>query len=741
MDFKERYKFSPKTDLLGKGGFSRVYKATDTLLDRTVALKFFTGDSADKYQILNEIKKVIRFQHPNLCKYYDVVVLPIKNVIGEPEDVEVGIMEYVAGGDFSTYTKKHPGSFDKLLIDVLKGLSYLHRHGIVHRDLKPQNILIQTDDDEPVSKITDFGISKLLSSDEGGASALLGTIEYMAPEQFNPNKYGINGRISTNLDLWSFGLMLYEAVCHENLFGSRSGGISAEQVLSNILSDESLAKAETMPPKYREIVKRCLVKNAADRVQNALELIPLFDIVSPAPIIVSNLPQKQPESNPDITQVINPELTAIAEKETNDLTSIIQSQNFAGDQTELIDPALIFKNDSDVSDDQGSDNAAVTEFINLPEQQTPDETQVITPWPSTEEINDTSRETADYTRVIELPDLEVIENPPLPPKQITRPKQQIVKARPGKLIGLASVALIVVILFIMYPFWSKLDRTRQLTAVQDTSSKKMPVTAEEGIPLMIRINGGTFRMGDVNANKRNSSNAAHDVSLHTFWLGKYEVSVAEFKKFIEETGYKTTAEINGKGTMVFVNNKWDSARGVNWRYDFRGQLIKGDLKDIPVVHVSWTDAAAYCTWLSAKKGENYRLPTEAEWEYAARGGSFATPYKFSGNDTLSVVGWYVKNAGDSLHPRGTKRANELGLYDMSGNVIEWCNDWYSKDYYKTSKAENPLGPDLPPTDSAKVLRGGGWAYEENSSKNFERTDQPYNTVGGSSGFRICRTGR
>src|SRR4029077_11154744 len=159
----------------------------------------------------------------------------------------------------------------------LRGLAYLHRHGMAHRDLKPQNILIKIDEDEPVSKITDFGISKVIASDDANSSTLLGTIEYMAPEQFNPKKYGINGRITTNLDLWSFGLLVYEAVCHESFFGSRSGGISAEQVLANILSEASLAKADTLPGKYREIVKRCLVKNAADRVQNALELISLFE--------------------------------------------------------------------------------------------------------------------------------------------------------------------------------------------------------------------------------------------------------------------------------------------------------------------------------------------------------------------------------------------------------------------------------------------------------------------------------
>src|SRR4051794_20134461 len=122
MDFRTRYEFDPKTDLLGKGEFSKVYRATDTLLERTVALKFFTGNTSDKYQILNEIKKIIRFEHPNLCKYYDVAVLTSTNALGETERIEVGIMEYIDAGDFKTFAGKNPEYIDKLFIDVLKGL-------------------------------------------------------------------------------------------------------------------------------------------------------------------------------------------------------------------------------------------------------------------------------------------------------------------------------------------------------------------------------------------------------------------------------------------------------------------------------------------------------------------------------------------------------------------------------------------------------------------------------------------
>jgi serine/threonine protein kinase/formylglycine-generating enzyme required for sulfatase activity len=277
MEFQKRYEFNPKTDLLGKGGFSRVYKATDTLLDRTVALKFFTADASTKYQILSEIKKVIRFEHQNLCKYYDVALLSSENMLGEAESIEVGIMEYLDSGDFRTFVSIHPEHIDKLLIDILKGLAYLHKRGIVHRDLKPQNILIKMEDDEPIAKITDFGISKVLKADDKNSTTLMGTIEYMAPEQFNPKRYGVGGRITTNLDLWSFGLLVYEMMTHQKLFGSRSTGVSAEQVMSNILGDLPALQSSSLTGKYKEIVDRCLVKDASQRVQNATELIAILE--------------------------------------------------------------------------------------------------------------------------------------------------------------------------------------------------------------------------------------------------------------------------------------------------------------------------------------------------------------------------------------------------------------------------------------------------------------------------------
>ncbi|MEO6931175.1 MAG: bifunctional serine/threonine-protein kinase/formylglycine-generating enzyme family protein, partial [Chitinophagaceae bacterium] len=709
------------------------------------ALKFFTGNNLDKYQVLNEIKKVIRFQHPNLCKYYDVVVLPIKNVIGETEQVEVGIMEYVDGGDFKTFTQKHPEHFDKLLIDVLKGLSYLHRHGIVHRDLKPQNILIQTDEGDPVSKITDFGISKLISSDESDSSTLLGTIEYMAPEQFNPQKYGINGRISTNMDLWSFGLLVYEAVCNETLFGSRNGGISAEQVLTNILSDASLEKADAMPSRYREIVKRCLVKKAADRVQNALDLIPLFEQLSSGaqahPPIKGTASIKE---NVDETKVISLDVSALAEMQNSDATVLIRSEDIPdpgpaediqSEKTEIFNTFPARADEDNSFPQQGAETTVITQVIEFDPETIAVETRLLDSWPGKDEGTQELPTVPDETAADNISDTGSIQKRDDSLLRITPQKKQLIKRGPGKIIILAAAALLLIILFIAYPFFSNLNKPVETAAVRNTTVKPL-APVEDWKPEMVSVKGDSFLMGDVL--EESPDLTPHEVILSPFSIGKYEITVAQFKKFIDETGYSTTASQQGFSSIFLLKDEWKDTRGIDWRYDFRGKLIIANMKNLPVVHVSWTDANSYCTWLSHKTNETYRLLTEAEWEFAARGGSFTNSFSFSGSDVIDEVGWYQKNSGDSVHSIGMKKPNGLKIYDMSGNVLEWCGDWYDKSYYKKSPGENPRGPQNAGKDATKVLRGGGWAYKADLARNIERTRFKPNTVGGSVGFRICR---
>jgi serine/threonine protein kinase len=300
--FFQRYEYNPVTDCIGKGGFSRVYKAFDKKLNRWVALKFYKhNEVGERYSPTAEIRRVINLDHPNICRYLDIEDLEKENVFGEKEITQVSVMELLDGGNLLEYYSTHPGEevLRKLLSDVLKGLVYLHKSGIIHRDIKPANILIRETSEGPVAKITDFGVSK---ASGGGmtnhSSALVVSIPYMAPEQLNVKKYGIDEKISFNLDLWALGVTLFEVVTGKVLFKNRNND-SNEEIMANILAPGLQEKLEELPPPFFEIVRRCLVKDARRRAQRAEELIellcPSVELVPQQPVEIMPEPVKTAE--------------------------------------------------------------------------------------------------------------------------------------------------------------------------------------------------------------------------------------------------------------------------------------------------------------------------------------------------------------------------------------------------------------------------------------------------------------
>ena len=213
---------------------------------------------------------------------------------------------------------------------------------------------------------------------------------------------------------------------------------------------------------------------------------------------------------------------------------------------------------------------------------------------------------------------------------------------------------------------------------------------------MVKVAGGSFTMGCITEQGDCGENEKpmHRVTIKAFYMSKYEVTVQQFEQFVKATGYKTEDE------------KDSQSKGINWRHNVEGNPYYGNEKDkFPVIRVSWNDTKEYCRWLSAETGKSYRLPTEAEWEYAARGGNKSSTTQYSGSGYLGSVGWFGDNSGSATHSVGEKQANELGLYDMSGNVWEWCSDWYGDKYYSVSPTDNPQGPS---TGIFRVFRGGCW---------------------------------
>lgn len=206
----------------------------------------------------------------------------------------------------------------------------------------------------------------------------------------------------------------------------------------------------------------------------------------------------------------------------------------------------------------------------------------------------------------------------------------------------------------------------------------------------IRIPGGVFTMGlrDGSPNEQ----PPHEVRIKSFLMARSEVTIAQFARFVQDTRYQTDAERHGSA-RVWDGNDWVSMQGASWR-----NPAWPCEDDCPVSYLSWNDAAAFCAWAQM------RLPTDAEWEYAASGGGEHHFWAGTSHDReLEEYAWFRLNSGKLLHPVGRKKPNRFGLYDMSGNVAEWCADWFDQGYYAESPSENPQGP---PSGTSRVLRGG-----------------------------------
>jgi len=259
-----------------------------------------------------------------------------------------------------------------------------------------------------------------------------------------------------------------------------------------------------------------------------------------------------------------------------------------------------------------------------------------------------------------------------------------------------------------------------------TGKDKPGVKTVQDIPTieMVYVEGGTFRMGSNDGDS--DEKPVHTVTVDGFYIGKYEVTVSQYLQFAKETNSHYPEWLES-GSVYNIYHGTDN------HYKKFGSALTNE--NHPIIGISWHDAKAYCEWLSRKTGMKYRLPTEAQWEFAARGGNKSRGYIYSGSYTIGEVAWYTENSNGKTHPVGQKKANELGIYDMSGNVWEWCADWYAGDYYADSPRYNPENKTQ---TSGRVGRGGGWFSYPGYCRVADRGSWGPGNRGVYVGFRLLR---
>lgn len=234
----------------------------------------------------------------------------------------------------------------------------------------------------------------------------------------------------------------------------------------------------------------------------------------------------------------------------------------------------------------------------------------------------------------------------------------------------------------------------------DEVTEEQQDVIREIVANMVKVEGGSFNMGANDSYSSSDEAPVHSVSLSNFRINKFTVTRKQWR------------------TLMGTDPGWNDIYGT------------GD--DLPATHLTYDDCNNFIEKLNRLTGLTFRLPTEAEWEYAARGGAQSHGYRYSGSDNSGDVAWYQGNAGNILHRQGILQPNELGLYDMSGNIWEWCSDWYAG--YSADAQTDPTGPY---TGSRRVVRGGSFSYEDSYSRVTQRNSLLPDYRSFVTGFRLA----
>lgn len=556
------------------------------------------------------------------------------------------VMPYCPASAVGLLGEMDEGTAWRFLRDVAGGLAYLHGQDILHRDIKPDNILRNEAGD---FVITDFGISLRMRSTLRRNSTrkvdadMGGSIPYMGPEMFSANPQAVKAT-----DIWALGVSLFELMSGDLPFFGQGGGML-------LRGAEIPAIQGHFSEELKKTVQSCLARETWDRpTAEQLRDYAEAKLQGRKPVKAWGEPSGSAKAKDGTTgkpeegkvePPVTPKVEVAAETARQGRGKGRRNRTGVLVAVVLVVIAVLTSVAVFVQQSNRREKAERERLIAMAERARQDSIA-----DAQAEMQRQAREAEERRQAEEA-------------RQKAERERQAAEAK-AEQERLAQ----------QERQRQEQERQRQVAEARRKATSNRTIRVGDVSFEMVYVEGGTFRMGATEEQGEDAydwEKPVHSVSLSDFHIGKHEVT-------------------QGLWEEVMGGNPSDNKAGDNY----------------PVEMVSWEDCQRFIERLNNRTGLKFRLPTEAEWEYAARGGQKSRGYKYSGSTyDLGSVAWYEGNSGNRTHPVGQKQANELGLYDMSGNVYEWCYDWYGR--YSSSSQRNPSGP---ASGAYRVLRGGSYYY-------------------------------
>ena len=768
------------TRKLGSGGMASVYHAREIALEREVAIKLlpqsFLRDDKFVVRFKREAQVAANLEHPHIVRIYQ---------IGEEENLVYFVMSYIPGGSLSDQIKEHgPLPIDDIVqwgMDVSSALGYAHDHGVIHRDMKPDNIML---DKSKRAVVMDYGIARAAQGTGlTQTGAVIGTPQFMSPEQAR----GVE--LDARSDIYSLGLVLYQLATGTLPFEATDAASLMYMHVHETPEPPDVRNAK-VPAWLRDIILKCLAKNPDDRFSHAKEVrLALAEHKAPELTERTIIQKKRVEEKKGIgiwiaaaaaviviaagaywwtsleetgDEAVRPPVAEAPETQQAAPTQAptqpqISQDDLAFQQAEMINTKQAYTTYMEKYPDGGHTDAAQEKIAAFEDE----ERKAV-------ELSDQQDREAREEQARRDKDRQEEEEKRL--AEINRQDDEAYQQAESLDTRQAYTAYLQ-----SYPLGRNIDKARsQLAELDKRDAEQQQAAAEQ----QTRRDDEAFSIA-MNTDTKESYSTyliSFPDGVHSGEAKSIIAVIEEREKFGEKIRIGLSelsirmADIPGGSFQMGSNDGGNDEKPVRMVTlsgfsmstteitQAQYQTVMNDnpafhkLDDnCPVEKVAWKDAITFCNRLSERMElepcyslstgacdydkNGFRLPTEAEWEFACRAGAGSEYNTGNGESALARAGWYAQNSSEKTHAVAQKSANSLGLYDMHGNVWEWTNDWYSERSYEIASAENPIGA---ASGKNRVLRGGGWLdYPRDCTSSKRREYDPgknYSDIG----FRIVR---